>query len=316
LPPLYRGAATDYVAAAGLRWLVVGSPEQLLANAGLYRELSRLFPPDRLDKFAQATGIELRSVSEGLVAGFDYGTLYLMMVSGGTRGIELRFRERLTSEPVVRHPDPRIVRISGVAGNTPETMVSIDRLLVGVAVGDPTPARVVESYTRRRLARSPAALDGAALSSLPKSLGAAQVRFYAPGPFQGEWQRGLHGLLSAATALGVTADPLERGKVIRVKVALAGEWSNVPLARDKLEEAWKDLAESTLGRLVGLNQPSSGPELSVNPQLLNLTLDLEVLPLASGLEAAVAADVWKMMDFGSGSGGPPAQTPQNQVVPR
>jgi hypothetical protein len=304
------------VAAAGLRWLVVGSPEQLIANAGLYRELSRLFPPDRLDKFSQATGIDLRSVPEGLVAGFDYGTLYLVMVSGRTRGIELKFRERLTSEPVVRHPDPRVLRISGVAGNTPETMVSIDQLLVGVAVGDPTPARVVESYARRRLGRSLPALDGAALSGLPKALGAAQVRFYAPGPFQGEWQRGLRGLLSAATALGVTADPLERGRVIRVKVALAGEWPNVPLARDKLEAAWKDLAESGLGRLLGLNRPSSEPEVSVNPQLITLTLDLEVLPLASGLEAAVAADVWKMMDFGSGSSGPPAQTPENRVVPR
>jgi hypothetical protein len=311
LPPLHRGAATDYVAAAGLRWLVVGSPEQLLANARLYREMSRLFAPDRLGKFAEATGIDLRSVPQGLVAGFDYGTLYLAMLPGETRAIETRFRERLTSEPVVRHPDPRIVRITGVAGQTPETMVCIDHLLVGVSVGDPTPARVVESYARRRLGRSPPALDGAALSSLPKALGAAEVRFYAPGPFQGEWQRGLRGLLRSATALGVTADPLQGGKVIRVKVVLAGEWPNVALAREKLAEAWKDLAESALGRLVGLNQPSSGPELSANPELLTLALDLEVLPLASGLEAAVAADVWKMMDFGPSSSGSPPRTPQN-----
>jgi hypothetical protein len=316
LPALHRGAATDYVAAAGLRWLVVGSPEQVIANAGLYRELARLFPPDRLDRFAQATGVDLRSVPEGLVAGFDYGTLYLAMSPASTRTIERRFAERLTSDPVVRHPDRRIARISGLAGQTPETMVSIDKLLVGVAVGDPTSARVVEGYALRKLARSPAALEGAALSGLPKSIASAPVRFYAPGPFQGEWQRGLRGLLSTATALGVAGEPLEMGKTLRLTAVISGDWPNPTLARDKLEQAWKDLAESSLGRLVGLNQPASAPEISANAELLRLTVELEVRPLASGLEAAVAADVWKMMDFGTGSENRSGPAPEKPAVPR
>src|SRR6185295_4064338 len=98
-------------------------------------------------------------------------------------------------------------RISGAVSGMPETLVSVRGHLVAVALGDPTPARVAELYAEGRLARSPSALHGSALATLPGTLGRAPLVFYAPGPFSGEWASGARGLLGAAVALGVAVTP-------------------------------------------------------------------------------------------------------------
>jgi hypothetical protein len=311
LPSLHRGAATDYVAAAGLRWLVVGRPSRIVQHSVLRQELSRLVPPDRLDKFFSATGIDLPAAPEALVAGLDYGNLYLVMTHGSNRLIEQRFRTRLASEPIFHRPDPRITRIAGLMLNTPQTLVSIEGLLVAFAVGDPTPARVVEGFATRRLTRSPTALEGAALSVLPKALDQADVRFSAPGPFPPEWQRGLRGLLGSTTALGVAAEPKERGKTLQVTVAVAGDFPDTLKAQELVEATWHDLTNSNLGRLVGLNVPHGEAKFSVTPESLGISVELEVAALLSGLEAAVSADVWKMMEMGPVDRGARPGTPRD-----
>jgi hypothetical protein len=267
-----------------------------MQHAVLRRELSRLVPPDRLDKFLSNTGVDLPGTREALAAGFDYGNLYLVMTHGSNRMIEQRFRSRLASEPIVHRTDPRVVRIAGLMLNTPQTLVSIDDLLVAFAVGDPTPARVVEGFATGRLTRSPTALEGVALSALPKAFDLADVRFYAPGPFPLEWQQGLRGLLGSSTALAVAAEPKEEGKVLQVTVAVVGDFSDTMKAQELLEATWNDLTNSSLGRLVGLNVPHREAQFSVTPESLGINVELEVVALLSGLEAAVSADVWKMMD--------------------
>ncbi|HEY5959037.1 MAG TPA: hypothetical protein VIV60_20900, partial [Polyangiaceae bacterium] len=182
---LHRGPITDFVPAAGLRWMLVARPNELLQSAPLRRGLEKLFPSERLELFAQQSGLDIRSLGVGCVAGFDLGTLYLAETMA-TQKVEKAFLARLASEPVTKHPGPGVTHITGLIGLTPESFVGVEGRLVGVSVKDPTLTRIVGAFALERLKKSPSALAGAALRDLPKSLAVDPLQFYAPGPFKDE----------------------------------------------------------------------------------------------------------------------------------
>lgn len=296
-PPLHDGPLTDYVPSAGLRWMVVGRPKELASDAALAKAIELLLPPERLDAFSRSSGVELRTLDTGLIAGFDHATLYLADSRTGSTSVEERFAERLLAGTRVARPHPRIHRIAGVVGQTPETLVRVDGRLVAVSVGSALPARIVELYARQKLAKSPPALRGSALSSLPVAeLEAAPMRFYAPGPFSAEWTRGARGLLAAATAVGIAVRPAPEGH-LSVVVVVAGSFGGAgadPATQVGL--AWTDLSQSGLGKLLGLDQ-AAAPSVVVTPDALRLSVELAALPLAQGLRAAVMAEVWEILDL-------------------
>jgi hypothetical protein len=218
---------------------------------------------------------------------------------GDNAQVEELFLERLVRGARVDQPHPRLHRVSGLVGSSPQTLIRIEGRLVAVAVGDPTPARVVEAFARRRLSRSPPALRGAALSPLPAALAREPVAFYAPGPLDPEWQPGARGLLAGTTAVGAAARPAATG--LHVVVHLAGAWAEVPDARERLAQAWTDLSTSPLGRLLGLDG-AGAPRVEATGALLSLAVDVQLEPLVRGLRAAVAADAREILDLYHPSG--------------
>src|SRR5262245_494509 len=156
----------DYVPAAGLRWLAVARLADLSRAREMRDALELLFPAARLDAFARATALDLRAVPVGIAAGFDYATLFLAETPWENAAIEERFVARLAASARVETTPRGVRRVSGTLGPTPETLVRADRRFVAVSVGDPTPARVVGLYAEGRLAKSPPALKGSALSTL------------------------------------------------------------------------------------------------------------------------------------------------------
>jgi hypothetical protein len=300
-PALHRGPLTDYVAAAGLRWLIVGRPRELAENAAFVEALSPLFSQKRLEAFTKTTGIDLRKTPSALAAGFDFGTLYIAETPSQNERVQALFTERLLHGAIVQRPHPSLHRVSGTIGSTPQMLVRIDRQLIAVAVGDPTPARVVEAYARRRLERSPTALRGSSLAPLPPELGREPVCFYAPGPFEGEWRSAARGLLGGATAVGVAARPVD-GRRLQFVIFVAGAWGSVPDAAERLNGAWGDLAQSALGSLLGLGAVERDPAIESTPDLLIARLELDLAPLVRGLHTAVAGDTWEILDLPRPSG--------------
>ncbi len=300
-PKLHEGPLSDYVAAAGLRWLVMGRPAELAANPAFVATVSSLLQAQRLDAFAATTGVDLRRTPNALAAGFDYGTLYMAETPGNNAHVEELFMERLVRGASVARPHPDLHRVSGLVGNSPQTLVRIDQKLIAVTVGDPTPARVVEAFARGRLSRSPSALRGAALSVLPSKLGREPISFYAPGPFPPEWQAGVRGLLAGTTAVGASAAPAGNQR-LRVAVYLAGAWGEAPDAGQRLMLGWEDLVRSPLGHLLGLDLGGSPPSVETTPELLSAYAELELEPLVKGLRAAVAADAREILDLHYPSG--------------
>ncbi len=291
-PGLYHGALTDYVPAAGLRWLVVGSPRHFAFQASLQPVRERWLTAERVQAFASATGVDLPQTERALVAGFDLGTLYMADASGWVAAPEACFAERLAGSARVHRPHPQIWRVTGLAGSTPQALVRVDHDLMAVAVGDPTPARIVELRARGRLKSVVPALEGAALSTLPPELlTPGPLRVYALGPFEGEWLEYAHGLFGGAQAVGASLD--FHDNQLQLRVVLTGHFHADD--RQRLLASWQAVASSSLGTLLGLDQPSERVRIAASQSQLALDLRLAAAPLLSGLETLLSGDIDRLL---------------------
>jgi hypothetical protein len=299
---LHRGPLTDLVSAAGLRWLVLIKPQQILAGSELGQAIAAIIPEPRLAAFSESSGVDLRAVPEAVVAGFPYSTLYLATLPTDVAPLaRARFSDRLLSGAVTKRPHPGLVRITGVIGQTPETLLTVEERMLAVAVGDPLPVKIAEAYAEERLKTSPTALRGAALSALPDDLSPHNpVVLLAPGPFPDEWQRAAGGLLPSAVALAIAAQPIGHGK-LATTLYLAGAWqSSAADAASRLGAAWTALAHSPTGRLFELNEVA---EVEAKPGLLTLRVELELAAILRGIRASVLGDLSQILRVPGGNEG-------------
>ncbi|HYQ42125.1 MAG TPA: hypothetical protein VER11_09155 [Polyangiaceae bacterium] len=293
--PLHRGPLTDFISSAGLRWLLVIEPRRVLADPELRQAISEIIPTPRFEAFAESSGVDLRLLPEAAIAGFPYSTLYLAELPNGTAALaRARFAERLLGGAVSKQPYPGLTRITGVVGQTPETLLTVDDRLLAISVGDPVPAKIAEAYARERLTHSPAALRGAALSSLPELVSSNVAVLFAPGPFSDEWQRAAGGLLQSTTAIAIAAQPLGNGKVATT-IYLTGAWQDsADDAAARLSSAWSMFARSSAGRLFELNDT---PQVDTSPEVLRLYVELEIAAVVRGLRASVLGDLSQILSL-------------------
>lgn len=299
-----------YVPAAGLRWLVDARPARIFRDSALRPAVDGVVSPERVDAFAKVTGIDLRTLEQVVVAGYDLGTLYVTSLPSPDGGrVRARFEARLTAGALVKHPRPALYRIAGTRGGEPRALVSVDDRVFAVAVGDLTLARVAEAYAERRL-KSPSALHGAALAELPAPPSDALAVLYAPGPFVDAWASAAHGLLNTALALDLAVRP-GRGTTIPVVLTAVGDWDGGDTG-DRLDGAWADLSANSTGRLLGLDRAKNVSSVAHLHQL-TWSADLDGPQLTAGLRAATAINVSEMFEVQGGTPtGSPADSPPNQ----
>ncbi len=298
---LHHGPLTDYVPAAGLRWMIAGSPAYFARHPALESLRGAWWSEERARRFISATGIDLASTERALVAGFDLGTLYMVDSSGWASAPELRFSERLAGSERVSRPHPEIWRVTGVVGSVPESLVRVGDDLVAIAVSDPLSARLVDLRARGRLKRWVPALGGAALSTLPKEfLEPGPCVAYALGPFDATWPGDSEGLLSATTAVAAS---LEVGDAAELRLALAGRWDPEQDLK-RLSALWASVADSSDGRLLGLSAAAAVVETNATAEHLFLHVALPLPALLGGLESLLSRDVQRIVE-GTASPGPP-----------
>jgi hypothetical protein len=295
LPKTPRRALLDYAPAAGLRWLVVGRPRRLAATPEFEKSLALVFEPERLDAFAHATGIRLEGLPMGAVAGYDLGTLYLGELERPEAAV---VRERFSSKLVeggVVHRRQSLHRIVGTtASGAVRALVTVDDRYLAFAGGDTTLARVVEAYAENRL-RSPTVLRGAGLRELPPLGADVLIAFLAPGPFSSEWGGAAGGVVAQAHALSIEGEHAGAAR-LRATLTLAGDWGDSKAVLEKLEVAWKELRDSPTGQLLGLHL-ATNLATRADLQILTLSADLEVGPLARGLKDATVSDVREILQL-------------------
>ena len=281
VPALLRGALTDYVPAAGLRWMIAGSPARLAREPALAPLRERWITDERRRAFATSTGVDVFTTERAVVAGFDLGTLYLADASGWIADPESRFAERLAGTEQLRKPHPELWRVSGVVGSTPEALVRVDSDFVAVAEGDLALARVVELRALGRAGRIAPAFDGAALATLPSELRAPRpVAAYVPGPLDPATFGDATGLLASALALCASLAP--DNAVLHLELALSGQWRPA-LDEPRLREAWQSFASNAVGHRLGLDLAASRVDVHGSESLLTLRTDLDAGAFAAGV---------------------------------
>ncbi len=303
-PEVASGKLLDYVPAAGLRWLVVGSPSALAADADLRANIALVIPSERVDGFAHSTGIRLDHLVTGAIAGYDLGTLYMAEIEGPEApSIRALFAGKLVEGGVAKEREGLHRIVGTTASGGVRALVTVQDRYVAFASGDATLARIVEAYAENRL-RSPTVLNGAGLRELPARPSDSLATFLAPGPFSGEWEAAADGVVASAHAVSIDARKGPQGR-LHATLTLAGNWGEVEGALAALERAWVELRDSPTGHLLGLDE-ATGLEVKSDLQSLTLSADLPVGPLARGLRDATSADVREILEL---DGAPPTPTP-------
>ncbi|EYF03798.1 hypothetical protein [Chondromyces apiculatus] len=298
LPPLATTDLTRLLPLAGLRWLLLLKPREIAAVPWLIPWIGVIAPEQNLDRFAAATGVDLRQLPEVVIASYPDALVYLARHTGDPATVERLFRARLTGNVRRAAERPDLVRLSGDLGTARRTLVLLGADAAGLQDGGSTtrgPARIATLYALGKLRRSPTVLTEEPLRSLAARLDPAPLRALAPGPFEGELARGARGLLAGATALGVTARPGTQEKIL-VEIVITGDFTtSAPEAREALLAAWNELGLTPLGQLLGLDTPDAPPVASHAPDAVALSIALDPALLARGLKALTSAEVEEIM---------------------
>lgn len=293
-PSRYSGRLEDYVPAAGLRWLVRGSPAKLAESPSFSPALQQLSSAERLRAVARTTGFSLETLAHGVIAGFDWGTLYLAELPGATaESARARFEARQIRGVSARRPDPNIVVLSGVSEGIPIGLVTIDERVVAYGVGDPLLWRVVEAYARGKL-KAKRAFEGAALAGLDSETTGAPVAAYVPGPFGERWQNAVGGLLAITTAVSAKLIPTQADHAT-LEVTLHGDFSGSS-ANERLRSTYMSVASSSTGALLGLDAALDVRTLtSPRADAVTLQVPLPITEVARRARAVTSGDLEEIL---------------------
>jgi hypothetical protein len=300
----------DLVPAAGLSWLVQARPHELTHGPVLAPAIDVVVPEERFVGFAlRHGGVDLREVTELVVAGFPETTLSLARVPVSEGLVSAWFAAR--AAPVEgRAVEGDVTRYWGSVGAGREQVAVLGGEGVAVEHGQLGPLRAALYFAEGKLKRALPALRAEPLARAATLLdadGPAPVRAFRPGPFEGDWAAGLGGLLRVTTALAGAARPREwrpsvsgaGGKgALGVTVVLVGPWGEqAQAAAERLAAAARVLSNDPLGRLLGLDHPLEGPRVSADAESVRLDVTLDSLALGRGLHGATGATIPEILAY-------------------
>jgi hypothetical protein len=314
-PTLKLDPLVDLVPAGGLSWLVQARPRDLAHDPLLAPAIDLVVPEERFVGFAlRHGGVDLRQVSELVVAGFPETTLSLARVPVSEGLVSAWFAAR--AAPVEgRAVEGEVTRYWGSVGASREQVAVLGGDGVAVEHGHLGPLRAALYFAEGKLKRALPALQTdplARAAALLDADGPAPVRAFRPGPFEGEWAAGLGGLLRVTTAMAAAARPRawqpRGGQVgdagaagsgaIWVTLVLLGSWGEqAQAAAERLAAAARVLADDPLGRLLGLDHPLEGPRVSGASDFVRLDVTLDALALGRGVHAATGATMAEILAY-------------------
>lgn len=297
--PLHLEPACDLVASAGVEWVLDARPRAVAELSDLIPVIALVVPEARFATFAATHGgIDVRQITDLCVAKYKEATLTVARAPFDPSRVETAFSDRVT-HPGGRNvdvPNPPVVRVWGEVNGEAQQLVLFGREAVVLEQGRSGPARAAEAFAQGRLRRASPALRGGTLSRAVQLAGEAPVRFFAPGPFEGETAHGLGGLMRASTALAMTVKFDGPPARLALRIVLTGAWGkDAGAAAERLAAAAHVVAESPFGRLLGLDHPVVAPQVRGTDDALVLEVTVDGVPLARGLHDALDAEIGDIM---------------------
>lgn len=290
----------DLVPAAGLIWLVEARPRELLASPVLGPAVATIIPEPRFDAFAQHHGgVDVRSAEQLVIAAYPQATLVAARVAFDPGRVEAAFAARVAGVEG-RAVERGVMRTWGSVPGGREQVALLAREALVFERGKLGPLRAAVYFAQGRLRRSLPALRAEPLASAAALAGEAPLRAFAPGPFEGEWARGVAGLLRATTAVATALRPVPHAPngAIAVRLLLMGGWGEDALAAaERLRSAFGVIAGDPLGQLTGMDHPIEGPTVSADAGALRLEVTLDAVAWARGVHAATGANLAEIMAY-------------------
>jgi hypothetical protein len=303
-PPLVVRRLDTLLARARLRYVVEVKPREVAQIPFLLPAIGRLADEPHLARFASQTGFDLRELPEAVVATYagdgEDETLYLVRHNADQATIERRFRERLTGDVrrFVERDD--VVRVSGTVGTLRAELLLIGRDVAGFQLGgrlNRGPVKIASLFAMGLLRRSPSVFSEEPLLGLSVRVWPAPFRAFALGPFAlpGQTNHGILGLLARATAVAATVRPSARDALLFI-VTITGDFTRMhERAATELLRAWLKLSSSSLGHLLGIDQPREGPIPTHSDEAVSMAVEVDPDRLAAGIAAATQANIGEIM---------------------
>jgi hypothetical protein len=246
-------------------------------------------------------GVDPRETDDLVVAAYPSTRLWLAHQFVDPARVEAAFTARVGSiegratDGLAGDRRTIITRLWGSTGSDHEQVAIFGVDAVGFEQGRFGPLRAAELFAEGRLKRASPALRADPLARLASLLGEAPVRAFAPGPFKGEFEHAVGGLLGASTAVGASARVIDglpgRSAGIAVHVVMLGAWdADRDAASERLRAVFGILAQSGIGRLLGLVHCLTSPKVEAADEALTLDFAVDATELAQGLRAATASD--------------------------
>jgi hypothetical protein len=284
------------VPAAGLVWLLDARPSALLANPDAAEGAAAL-PTAPIDLLARdGSGLDWRQATELVIAGFPDATLWLVRAPFDPGRVERAFGQAaITVEG--RAQERGVTRLWGTVDGARMQVALFGRSAMAIERGRFEPLRVAVYFAQGRLRRSLPALRAPPLSEAAERAGDPQapLRVFAPGPFGGSAATGLGGLLRAATAFGGGFAVTSAG-AIEGRIVLTGAWgSEWPKAAERLDAFFRVVAEDPLGRLLGLDRPTTQSHTTGDAAAVELDVRADARAMAVGLRAATTASLSEIL---------------------
>jgi hypothetical protein len=154
------------------------------------------------------------------------------------------------------------------------------------------------AFAEGKLKRTKPALHTRPLDRVAELLGEAPLRFFAPGPFEGEWGKAAGGLLAAASAFGARATLVDG--ILMFSFLLTGtedaSWNHdADAARKRLSAAFDVVSQSDLGKLAHVDKPKVSATTRIDKDALWLHVGYDPELLADGIHAALDAEIGEIL---------------------
>jgi hypothetical protein len=297
--PLHLEAPCELAPSAGVEWVVDARPRAIAETPDLIPAIALVVPEARFATFAATHGgIDVRQITDLCIAKYRDTFLTIARAPLDPARVEKTFADRMT-HPGGRSVDvvnPPVVRVWGEVNGEAQQLVVFARELVALEQGKAGPLRATEAFAQGKLRRAAPVLHGASLAKAAELVGEAPVRAFAPGPFEGDIGQGLGGLMRASTALAASARFAGAPAKIALRVVLTGAWGkDAPAAAQRLAAAIHVVAESALGRLLGLDHPVVSPEVRGTEDALVVDVTVDGAALARGAHDALDAEIGDIM---------------------
>lgn len=295
-PSLSLGAANALVAAANVVWALELQPRRIFSRAELIPAVATLIAEDNFAAFSKRHGgIDLRQVEELVVARYPKADFSIAKVRFDPARVEASFAERVLGVEgrAIDPATPEIVRVWGEAKGERTQIAMFGREMVAIEAGQFAPLRVAELFAQGRLKKSLPIAHAEPFARVRDLLGESDARIFFPGPFEGEWQKALGGLLRATAALGIGARVREdSGRAfLDTRMVLLGSWGADADAEARLVAGLNVILSTGFAKLINLSAPSAPPKVTRTDEALLVDASWDALRLAEGVHRAVDASV-------------------------